>query len=224
LLYIYLSKFSGSDKKCWPSIKTLSEISGISERQIRYSIQQLEERGYIVKQIRKEGIKNLTNLYVLKYITPKVEIKEDTAHDAGDTAPDAPRALHDMQEGTAPHAPELKSITESHKELNYTSDFKEFWSNYPRHIDKGSAFRCWKTRLKEGYKATDIIQAAKNYTAANKKTEIQFLKHPSTFLGRDKPFEEYIAGVPDTGRDGPGKQINANDSYAATQQSLNKYY
>lgn len=81
----------------------------------------------------------------------------------------------------------------------YTAEFEEFWSHYPRRVEKRAAFKAWKTRLKEGYKPQQLIIAAKNYASYCRLqgTEQRFIKHPSTFLGPNKPFEEFINGPPD---------------------------
>jgi hypothetical protein len=82
----------------------------------------------------------------------------------------------------------------------YTQEFEEFWRHYPRKIEKKRAFRAWKARLKEGVKIEDLIQAAINYSqyCDNQKiTEARYIKHGSTFLGPDKPYEEFITGPPE---------------------------
>jgi hypothetical protein len=76
----------------------------------------------------------------------------------------------------------------------YTDEFETFWKAYPRHKEKFKAYKTWKARLKEKADPQQLITAAQNYTAYCKdsKTEEQFIKHPSTFLGPDKPYTEYI--------------------------------
>ncbi len=76
----------------------------------------------------------------------------------------------------------------------YTCEFEEFWSHYPRKKEKKKAFTKWKARLKEGYKPEDLIKAAINYAneCKKKETEETYIKHGATFLGPDKPFEDYI--------------------------------
>ncbi len=77
--------------------------------------------------------------------------------------------------------------------------FTAFWAAYPRKIEKAKARKAWEARLKEKVLPADMIQAAENYSAycARLKTEPQYIKHPSTFLGKDKPFMEYIQGMPE---------------------------
>lgn len=92
----------------------------------------------------------------------------------------------------------------------YGHDFEIFWSIYQNKKDKAKAFRCWNTRIKEGYTAEQLIKAAENYMAECKKnhTETKFIKRGATFLGPDKPFEEYL---------------EASEEQDATAQTLDYY-
>lgn len=80
----------------------------------------------------------------------------------------------------------------------YTLEFEEFWKHYPRKVEKKRAFRVWKARLREGVKPETLIQACKNYAVycTRQGIEQRYIKHASTFLGPDKPYEEYINGIP----------------------------
>lgn len=83
----------------------------------------------------------------------------------------------------------------------YPSDFERFWSVYPRKVEKRRAFKCWQTRLREGYTADELIRAAEAYAeeCRRKGRSQDYIKHASTFLGPSKPFEDYLARAsPDT--------------------------
>lgn len=89
-----------------------------------------------------------------------------------------------------PDAPSKKSG----KAGEYTPEFEEFYSTYPRRIEKRKAFKVWNARIKEKVPPNDMILAAQNYAAsciANRK-EPDYIKHPSTFIGKDKPYEDWI--------------------------------
>lgn len=75
---------------------------------------------------------------------------------------------------------------------SYTPEFLEFWSLYPRKVEKLAAFKAWKARLKSGGSPGDLIAAAKNYASAMLGTEQKFIKHASTFLGSNKPYRDWI--------------------------------
>lgn len=97
--------------------------------------------------------------------------------------------------GTAGHST-AESKTASEKKEEYTPEFEEFWQHYPRKVEKKRAFRMWKARLKEKVSPSDMIRACMNYAEYCRQngTEMRYIKHPSTFLGPDKPYEEYING------------------------------
>lgn len=91
---------------------------------------------------------------------------------------------------------------------DYTKEFEEFWRHYPRRVEKKRAFRAWKTRLKEGIPPEDMLQACINYSqyCKQQRTEQKFIKHASTFLGPDKPYEEFIKGPPEVSSETSGPQ------------------
>ncbi|ABR48277.1 hypothetical protein Amet_2118 [Alkaliphilus metalliredigens QYMF] len=83
----------------------------------------------------------------------------------------------------------------------YSQDFEAFWECYPRKIEKLRAYRCYKQRIKEGYTPLQLLRAVTAYSQKIKKekTDLRYIKHCSTFLGRDKPFVDYLGGGKDHG-------------------------
>ncbi|NBI28320.1 hypothetical protein [Chengkuizengella marina] len=93
------------------------------------------------------------------------------------------------------HKQEVKNVKNEKNNKNiYTEEFEIFYKSYPRKIAKKQAFKNWNTRLKEKVNPDDLIKAAKNYAieCERNKTEQKFIKHPSTFIGSNKGFEDYI--------------------------------
>jgi hypothetical protein len=86
------------------------------------------------------------------------------------------------------------NLNKSNAPVGYSDEFKNFWNEYPRKIDKGKAFKQWIKRVKDGAKVEDLILAAKNYASYCKsaKKQMEYVKHPATFIGPDKSFEDYI--------------------------------
>lgn len=87
-------------------------------------------------------------------------------------------------------SPEKKSK----KRTQYSVDFEEFWKVYPRQVDKGTAYRKFSTRLKDGFTPEQLITAAKRYAQACSKshTEQKYIKHAATFLSDTMPFMDYL--------------------------------
>lgn len=80
---------------------------------------------------------------------------------------------------------------------DYSSEFEQFWSVYPRKREKQRAYRAWQARMRAGVPPNDLIAAAKAY-ALECKTEgrpERFIKHGSTFLGPDGSYKDYLDGT-----------------------------
>lgn len=76
----------------------------------------------------------------------------------------------------------------------YTPEFEEFWSAYPRKVDKGEAHKKYRARRKDGYSGKELLEAAKAYALQCKKarTDKQYIKHPKTFLSDSLPFIDFL--------------------------------
>jgi len=83
----------------------------------------------------------------------------------------------------------------------YSPDFEELWKVYPRKIEKGKAYRAYKQRIKEGYTTLKLLKSVTQYNQQIKReqTEAKYIKHCSTFIGRDNPFLDYLEGGKDNG-------------------------
>ena len=77
------------------------------------------------------------------------------------------------------------------KDKEYTDEFEKFYAEYPRSEDKRRSFTNWKTCLKS-YTVTQLMQACMNYKKAKTGTDRQYLKSSANFLGKEKPFEDYL--------------------------------
>lgn len=77
LILIHLiATWWNKDEMPFPSMKTLAERSGISERQVQRAIKALEEKGYLKKMKKKLKTVIASNVYDL---TPTVKILEEVA-------------------------------------------------------------------------------------------------------------------------------------------------
>ncbi len=95
----------------------------------------------------------------------------------------------------------------------YDTDFENFWTVYPRKVEKQRAYRCWKIRIREGLSeglttedlVRDLVDAAKNYAGECQKqgTQQRYIKLAATFLGSDKPYMDWINSAQDRQEDHP---------------------
>lgn len=95
---------------------------------------------------------------------------------------------------------------------NYSTDFEEFWSIYPRKADKAQAYKKYKARLEDGFSHEQLLEAAKNYAeqCRRDRTEEKYIKHGKTFLGESTPFLDYLPkNAPQAGT----KAVDEDDPY-----------
>ena len=82
---------------------------------------------------------------------------------------------------------------------DFTEDFENFWKEYPRKVGKKEAYKKWLATLKadKGTSPEQLILAATNYAGYCRRTkkEMEYIKHPSTFLGPCTPWQEWLAGA-----------------------------
>lgn len=103
----------------------------------------------------------------------------------------------------------------------YPAAFEDTWAIYPHKIEKRRAFRAWQTALRQGVDPTLLRQATSHYAeeCARRRTETRYIKHAATFWGRDRPWEDYVSGVPPDHRD-DGEIDLVPDSWHVLRQGL----
>ena len=108
--------------------------------------------------------------------------------------------------------------TKQKKSESYSNDFESFWEIYPRKSDKGSAYKKYLTRLKDGWSPEQLLTAAKKYRAqilANR-TEQKYIKLCKTFLSDTTPFADYL-----TKTERQGVSNDAENPYAEWKDGAN---
>lgn len=116
-VFLWICHFANDDGHCFPSMTTLAKCSGISRRSVVNHVEKLEEYGLITKEVRKDGKKNLTNVY-------SVNTLEDVggAGDALGGAGDALGVVQEMHRELKPirtQSTELKESTPAQKAVSF---------------------------------------------------------------------------------------------------------
>lgn len=125
--------------------------------------------------------------------TPAENEREGGAHQESGKGSEAPPAEKPLRSGARQKGGRGEVIP------LVPADFDRFWQLYPRRIERLRAVRAWNARIRDGTDPEALIAAARNYARVVADTEERYIKHPATFLGRDRPFEEYL--TPPAGRD-----------------------
>ncbi len=163
----------------------ISKATGIHKKQVQRELNELIDMNFILTV--KEASFNSSR--VLKFnkdyegwqITKKIPpIKKDT-HTG---------SFLDTHTGSG-LVPQENKYKTNIKTSTYTHDFEKFYSEYPRSEDKRRTFNNWKTCLKSNT-VDDLMKACENYKKVKLGTEKRFLKSSANFLGKEKPFEDYV--------------------------------
>ena len=163
LVLFILSNYSDEKGSCYPSEKHLSEIVGVSDRQIRRCLKWLVVNNLVRVELRK----GTSNRYFLCMDTD-VQRGVDT----------------DVQRGRTPMSTNTKDNT---KDI-YTDEFEKFWAIYPRKVSKfGSAKSFANARKTASFKK--IMVSTVSFAEQNKTTEEKFIPHAQTWLNQ-KRFED----------------------------------
>ena len=163
----------------WPSIATIARMVNSSERSVQRDIQHLQNIGELVVEVQNAPTRNQykSNLYW-------VNLPGVTDLIAGVT--NATSGVTDSASGVT--AGGVQTLKEPLLETNLTKAqseelFNEFWTAYPRKLDKAKAFRAFRSALK---RATfeDIIAGVLLYRN-DPKRDPDFTKYPATWLNND---------------------------------------
>ena len=143
------------------SINSLAVQNQEGKDAIRSAINELEKYGYLTRSQVNEGGRFGESIW--------------TTHDPAEI----PMAENPTTENPTPK--KNKNKEEQHKEID--SLFNEFWTAYPRKLDKAKAFRAFRSALK---RATfeDIIAGVLLYRN-DPKRDPEFTKYPATWLNND---------------------------------------
>lgn len=145
------------------------------------------------KVLTSEGIKNRASVVVGKRVKMREEYHNSKVDEvsAAETPPETEQKRGKVKESKVKESKE--------KEINNISAieiaFDEFWKVYPRKLDKKKAFEKFKAAAKK-HDPASIIDGAKKYAAECqvKKTDKQYIKHPSSFLNAESFNNDFEGG------------------------------
>lgn len=143
-----------------------------------------QEQWYKVKENRERDAKRKRESRRHKPVIKPTADLDIPADNPPDSPPETPQTPE----------PAPQDGTEKPQDPPYPTPFEDWWTVYPRKIEKGYAYKKYQARRKDGYSDLELLKAAKNYAAQCKKlkTEKQYIKHPKTFLSESLPFLDYL--------------------------------
>jgi len=213
LVLLTLANFADDEGYCFPSQKTIAEITECGERSIRRYLDRLESMG-IIKRVRRhrgDGARMSDGVYLCmgnlpaKLTTGQSDHRPNDAKPSGqalaaqeppDEYPDS-KQVHDPS-GDGPREmtpPSSSPAKNKRKAIDYTQEFEEAWAAYPKREgsnNKRKAFSAWNARLREGVAPEEMLAGVKRYAAycaAKDATGTQWVMQAQRFFGTDREFE-----------------------------------
>ena len=170
LVLLTLANFSDDENKCFPSFKTMMNITELSRSTIIRCIKSLKENKIIIVKERYESYLNdsqrqTSNMYYLQ-----VGYQNDTAQYQNDTHVSITPKLH---------------VTNNNKHIIYTDDFKEWWNLYPRKDgSKKKAFDLFVNITDKILNFDELYSFTVKYKQSVNDKEQKFIPHATTWLNQ----------------------------------------
>ena len=191
----------------WPSISTLAKMVNSSERSVQRDIQHLQSIGELKVEVQNAPTKSQykSNLYwvTLPGVTAGVTESQSGVTDSasGVTAGGVQTLIEPLQETNKAQTEKL---------------FDEFWTTYPRKLDKAKAFRAFRSALKRA-KLEDILAGVIAYRN-DPKRDPDYTKYPATWLNNDA--WENAASLPEVNTDRREKALKASVQFMKEWEEL----
>lgn len=166
----------------WPSISTLAKMVNSSERSVQRDIQELQKLGELRVEVQNAPTRNQykSNLYWVT-LAGVTESQSGVTNTASGVTADGVQTL-------------IETLKETNTSAGEKELFDEFWNAYPRKLDKGKAYRAFRSALKRA-KFEDILAGVIAYRNDPKRNP-DFTKYPASWLNADS--WENAAALPDT--------------------------
>lgn len=178
---------------------SLASQTGLSERQVRTALDKLKSTSEItIKSSNKYSVITICNWQLYQEENKQID-QQMTSQRPADDQP-------------ATTTKEVKKERKKESISKYTSDFENFWREYPRHdCSKSNAFKIFMSSIDLTTSAQAIVDGAKTFSTKVKheRTENKYIAHAEKWLrGRlweadytitkQKPMSEMLR----TGREG----------------------
>jgi hypothetical protein len=203
LVLIGIASHDG-DGGAWPSIATLATYAGVSVRQTKRLVAQLETAGYVAVTVNGGGTAKTRddrrpNRYDLTIQRGDMQREQQSRGDmqgAHGVTPMTERGDMQGSHGVTPMSPELVlepvlQLVHENTRVSVPSAFDQFWADYPRKAGKPDAVKAYKAACKRGdgpspsrYINRHLKQWVDHWKA--EQTAQHFIPHPATWLNQDR--------------------------------------
>jgi hypothetical protein len=213
LVLIGIASHDG-DGGAWPSIATLATYAGVSVRQTKRLVAQLETAGYVSVTVNGGGTAKTRddrrpNRYDLTIQRGDMQREGQSRGDmqgSHGVTPTTVRGDTQGSHGVTPMSPELVlepvlELIHENTRVSVPSAFDMFWANYPRKAGKPEAAISFKAALKRSTRCT-IADGLERWLQhwSDEHTRTHFIPYPATWLNQDRFHDTLPVSVPKQSR------------------------
>jgi hypothetical protein len=191
-----LAKHADRQGRCFPSVATLADGTGLKRRAVQRALAELTGQGLIAKHVGG-GRKN-PNHYVLKTASPATPFPE-TNSVASDALSGVNSVIFDT-ETASPTTHEGIHITIQETICDSEKLLQAFHAKVkPRALDKSGSrkiFLATATRLLQQHRLADLLAAVENYVTSERGTEEKYRKGFQAFFGaKAELYRDFLPGA-----------------------------
>ncbi len=180
---------------CYPTTKTLASATGLSERAICTHLDKAHTTGWLGRKRHGFAGQKWANHEYEPSFPEEKGTERGSVRTCEGAEPNDTKALNEVQS----NSPSTSPIEKPTKQISVQSWFDQFWKAYPRRKSKDGAKRKFQSLLKRGTDPKMIVVGARRYArlCASLGTELQFMKHPTTWLNNGCWEDEDLPAAPD---------------------------
>ena len=215
LVLLSLANFANDKNECFPSIKTLCNITELSKSTVIRCINSLEKAGLLKIKRRfiesENNNRQTSNLYLLniEYHADTPQCQNDTPLYHSDTPPSVTQTPHITSNIINLKKNNSNTLEDENEQLGkmiysgmflnkkkkneYSEEFEEFWKEYPDrpNDNKHGAYLKFQQSLKE-IKYDDLLEKTKQFAKSQANADKKFIPQAKTWLNQ-KRYNDEIA-------------------------------
>lgn len=202
----------------YPSVPTLADWTGKTDRQVRSDLRALEAAALIrpgdqslaahIRADKRPTVWDLAMPDTAGSTRPEVSFRPEvhdrssaSARALDDRKPASVRdharpeveRMHDRKPASANKSFKEKPLKTSRKREDYDDPaFGEFWLAYPRKIAKREAVTAWQAAMKREADPAAIVKAAIRFADERARQDPKFTPYPATWLNREQYDDECL--------------------------------
>jgi hypothetical protein len=187
LLLLALASFRSKEGLMYAKKETLAEVMNSSLDTVERSLKRLKALGEL-DWVKGSNLTNRANRYFI--LLPGLDLSADCTADCTAVCTHLPPQIAVLSTGNLPR------LNSNETDIKHISDFERFWGSYPRKANRDDAWLAFLRAIP--LVSIDVLLAASRaYGESVARTELRFVKLPSTWLDKRCWLDQVVVDVDD---------------------------